>query len=339
MHQRKPIILGLLLALLAFAAWYVFFRFPNQAEELQAIPEETDIRVILLGTGSPVPSNRRFGPATLVQAGGQTLLFDVGRGAMQRLHQLNIPPEEVNKVFVTHLHSDHILAMDDVMLTTWTFGRDNLFEVWGPDGTEHFVSTVHDAYRFDIDIRIEDSGFNEPEFAVHEIAEDGVIYEKDGVRVTAFEVDHAPIEPAYGFRVDYAGRSALISGDTRFSENLIKHAEGVDVLIHEVAYANPGTLPPKFEAAFAHHTSPTEAGEVFTRAEPELAVYSHIVLYPGTTLRDLEKETRKTYDGPLMSAEDLTVFDIGDEVNVRKLKNPIGKSQLFYNRAKAFLGD
>jgi ribonuclease Z len=116
-----------------------------------------------------------------------------------------------------------------------------------------------------------------------DIAE-GVVYEEGGVKITAFEVDHDPVKPAFGFRIDHAGRSVVLSGDTRFSPNLIRHAQGVDLLIHEIV------VPPSIRRAFpnaptdivgrivSYHTTPEQAGEVFARTKPKLAVYSHIVL-------------------------------------------------------------
>lgn len=338
----KKNIAALLVFIVLFAAVlavYLLKVFPKQADSIGSLGPDTHIRVITLGTGNPVPSLRRFGPSTLVQAGGHTLLFDAGRGVMQRLYQLGVPVENVNKVFITHLHSDHIIALDDVYLTTWNFGRTGLFHIWGPPGTQKFVKNIEEGYSFDIGIRMEDSGLPYPEIKTTLFETDGVIFEKDGVKVTAFEVNHAPIKPAYGYRVDYNGYSVAISGDTRYSENLIKSTKNVDVLIHEVAHARPGTLPEKFEAAFAHHTNPQEAGKVFEQTKPRLAVYSHIVLYPGTFKKHLEDETKKTFDGNLLTADDLTIIDIGKKINIRRLKNPIGKAQMFYARAKEFFHD
>jgi ribonuclease Z len=125
------------------------------------------------------------------------------------------------------------------------------------------------------------------------------------------------IKPAYGYRIDYQGRSAVLSGDTRFNENVIKYATGVDLLIHEVAAAKPAPLTiPAFQRIMAHHTTPRETGTVFTRAHPKLAVYSHIVRLgnatsPEPSLADIVAEARQTYQGPLVVGEDLMTFAIG----------------------------
>ena len=139
--------------------------------------------------------------------------------------------------------------------------------------------------------------------------------------ITPFAVDHAPVEPAFGYRIDYRGRSVVLSGDTRFSENLIRRAEGVDLLIHEVAaiatHLRAGMAPAVAATITAHHTSPEQAGEVFARAKPKLAVYSHIGR-PSATEQDTIVPTRKTYSGPLELGEDLMVIEIGDTVTVRR---------------------
>jgi ribonuclease Z len=160
------------------------------------------------------------------------------------------------------------------------------------------------------------------------LAEDiveGVVYDKGGVKITAFEVDHTPVKPAFGYRIDHAGRSVVLSGDTRVSENLIRHAQGVDLLIHEVAapetFQRAGSPPERAKSVVAHHVTPEQAGEVFSRTKPKLAVYSHIVL-PTATEQDLIPPTRKTYAGPLELGEDLMVIEVGDKIAVRRPAGP-----------------
>jgi ribonuclease Z len=289
-----------------------------------------NIRATLLGTGHPFPGMDRFGPSTLVEAGKEKLLIDCGRGASQRLWQLGIPLSGVTATFLTHLHSDHIVGLPDLWLTGWLptpFGRrTEPFRVWGPIGTKEMASFLAKAYQADIRIRIEDEKL--PPIGASILAEDiseGVVYQSNGVKVTAFDVDHgAAIKPSFGYRIDYGGRSVVISGDTRFCENLIRFSKGADVIIHEVAAANEELLLSS-EAArriIGHHTSPEEAGIVFSRVNPKLAVYSHIVLLTtepkitAPTISDLIGRTRKTYRGRLEVGEDLMVIVIGDKVEV-----------------------
>jgi ribonuclease Z len=284
-----------------------------------------DLRVTLLGTSAPPPLPDRFGPSTLVQAGGQNLVFDAGRGVTIRLGQLKVPLGKVDALFLTHYHSDHTVGLPDLWLTAWLptpfASRKTPLHVIGPTGAKAMMDGLRQAYAADLKIREADEKLSPDAIAVNvdEFDKDGVVYDKDGVRVTAFEVHHGDlIKPSYGYRIDYAGHSAVISGDTTFNENVIKYGTDADVLIHEVAAAPPEML--KIEAIqriLAHHTSPQETGTVFTRAHPKLAVYSHIVRLgnaqnPELTLPELVAQARQTYKGPLVVGEDLMTFDISD---------------------------
>jgi ribonuclease Z len=292
--------------------------------ELQKTTGDYAIRVTLLGTGVPTPVMSRFGPSTLVQAGGENLLFDAGRGALQRLFQLQPPIREVRNVFLTHLHSDHIVGLPDLWLTGWLNGRPEApLQIWGPRGTRDMMWHLDQAFQFDIRIRLFDD--HTPPKGVVVLAEDikeGVIFEHNGIKVTAFEVDHSPIDPAFGYRVDYAGRSVVISGDTRFSEHLIDCACGADLIVHEVIVANllrgaSSTNSEVMERVIAHHTTPEQAGEVFRRINPRLAVYSHVIPVTATA-EDVTPLTRQAYSGPLELGEDLMVINIGDQVSVHR---------------------
>ncbi len=283
-----------------------------------------DITVTLLGTGNPIPSMTRFGPSILVEAGGQTFLFDAGRGALQRLTQRHVRWQDVDGVFLTHLHSDHVVGFPDLWLTGRLVagGRDRPLRVWGPTGTKSMTSALAQAYAFDIGVRQSDDGAS-PEGAVlqtEEIAE-GVVFEHDGVVISAFEVDHAPVSPAFGYRIDYRGRSVVLSGDTRPSENLMRHAQAVDLLVHEVvspeSMARSGRVGPKVAAVIAHHTTAEQAGEIFARTKPRLAVFSHIG-QPDASADELIPATRKHYAGALEVGEDLMVIEIGATVTVRR---------------------
>lgn len=283
-----------------------------------------EIKVTLLGTGSPPPVMNRFGPSILVEAGGGQFLFDAGRGALQRLAQLGVRWQDVDGLFLTHLHSDHVVGFPDLWLTGWLVGagRSRPLHVWGPRGTRKMMSHLEQAYEYDIRIRLyDDRASPDGVVILAEDIGDGVVHEKGGVKITAFDVDHTPVKPAFGYRIDHAGRSVVLSGDTRVSDNLIRHAQGVDLLVHEVAspetFQRAGAPPERAKSVVAHHVTPEQAGEVFSRTKPKLAVYSHIVL-PTATEQDLLPSTRKTYSGPLEVGEDLMVITVGEKVEVRR---------------------
>ncbi len=311
--------LGFMTAIIAAAAYCLAPASSEAAEN----PVSDEIVVTLLGTSAPALSTVRFGPSTLVQAGGLNLLFDAGRGSATRLMQLGVSLGTIEGVFITHFHSDHLNGFSDVWMTGYLGphgGRSTRLNVYGPAGIERIMDGLLSAFQADRDIR--GSGglvVNEGTLIeTHEYTADGVVFEQGGVRVTAFEVNHGDlIKPSYGYRVDYSGRSVVISGDTRYNQNVIDYGRGADLIIHEVDITND----PAHQAIMNNHTSPEDAGRVFTEAGPKMAVYSHILRlgsddYPPPGLEELAARTRETYDGPLTIGEDLLRFVIGDQVTV-----------------------
>jgi ribonuclease Z len=170
------------------------------------------------------------------------------------------------------------------------------------------------AFAFDIDIRVREGRQNPAggQLAAHDV-EPGVVYERGGVKVSAFLVDHGLVAPALGYRIEYDHRVVVLSGDTRFSPALIAVARGADLLVHEVVLAPDDVSPSApYYPAFAHHTTPEQAAEVFTRARPALAVYSHIVVLGGSDEAAIMKRTRARYAGPVLFGEDLMSVAVGD---------------------------
>lgn len=267
----------------------------------------------------------RFGPSILVEAGGTSILIDVGRGAIQRLFQIGQAAEvrAVDLVVFTHLHSDHVVGFSDFWLTGWVFGRARPLEVKGPPGTEEMCRHLDQAFTFDKKVRGQDARYS-PEgilLAVEDV-EPGLVFERGSLRVRAFQVDHGDdMKHAYGYRVDYGDYAAAFSGDTRYDERIVEQAKGVDVLVHEVISAEVEARraqvrgPKAIERVIAHHTSEEGAGRIFAKVKPRLAVYSHIVPSPAVA-EDLVPATRRTYDGPLVVGYDLMKITIGDTVDV-----------------------
>ena len=283
----------------------------------------SDLTVTLLGTSSPSPSMDRFGMSTLVEAGGERLLFDCGRGAIQRLLQLGPEYPRVDKLFLTHLHSDHIVGIPDLWLTAWIMGRRTAFKVWGPDGTKAMMAHLEQAYQADIHIRrdldelLPQSGID---IEAQDIAE-GFEYKLGDVRVIVFDVDHRPVTPAFGYRIEYNGKVVVLSGDTRPCENLVKHSQGADLLVHEIiapqAFLNRATQMTEHhrQAVIEHHTTPQQAGEIFSRINPKLAVYSHVIggPIPGY-VEEILDGTASTYSGAVEVGYDLTRIEVDEEV-------------------------
>ena len=205
----------------------------------------------------------------------------------------------------------------------------------GPIGTTTLMQHLEAAYARDIEIRIEDEKLAREHVAitVKEFTEDGIVYQDGDLRVIAFTVDHGDaIKPAYGYRIEYQGQVAVISGDTRYNANVLRYGEGADLLVHEVAMARPELLVEAYiQRIVNHHTSPQEAGRVFAQTRPKLAVFTHLVMLASEnvtapTVDELIAATRETlfgtagsretYAGPLVVGEDLMSFDIGEAVIV-----------------------
>ena len=293
----------------------------------------TGIQVVLLGTaGGPTINAQRQGIGTLVMVGPETLLFDAGRGITTSMARLSIGASGVTRVFLTHLHSDHVISLPELWLFPWaSYGRKAPLHVWGPQGTRSMLSHLQEAFAFDVRIRRDVDEKFSPE-GIKIVASDireGVVYEANGVKVTAFAVDHGPVRPAFGYRVDYRGDSVVMSGDTRPSDNLIKYAQGADVLIHEVGRSkqDPALVGPPDEplpggsgntrrqarTIAEHHTDAVEGARVFQRINPKLVVFSHANPAPVPTLAAV----KESYTGRVEFGTDLMRIDIGDEVTVR----------------------
>ena len=302
------------------------------AKPQAAQPSAAEFRVTLLGTSTPNPLPDRFGPSTLVEAGPEKLLFDCGRAATIRLWQLKIPLGAV-KLFITHLHSDHTVGIPDLWLTgfmTMPYGqRKAPFAVWGPRGTAEMMAYLERAYAADIQNRREvrpDMTESQVGVAAKDIQQ-GLVYDQNDVRVTAFKVKHAKLEEAFGFRIDYKGRAVVISGDMAPNENFVKYAQGAEVVLHEVGVARPELLkraPEIRELIETHHSTPEDAARDFARIKPKLAVYTHYTRprrddIPEVTIPEILSRTRAIYSGPLEAGEDLMRISIGDSVTVERL--------------------
>ena len=262
------------------------------------------LRVLLCGTASPMPHPTRAKACVAVFAAGRFWVVDTGPGSWNRLALLQIDGRDIGGILYTHFHSDHIGELGEFNLQTWGAGRPSPLAVYGPPGVERLVAGFTEAYALDTGYRIAHHGaqFLPPDVArmeAHAIPgpADGkgptVVLEQDGLKITAFAVDHSPIRPAYGYRFDYRGRSAVMSGDTVKDAGLIAAAKGADVLVHE-AQANHIVVMMQEEAEKigrtriakilhdirSYHTSPVEAAEAANEAGVKLLVLYHLTPPP-----------------------------------------------------------
>ena len=276
------------------------------------------IQVTLLGTGSPRPDPERSGPAVLVEAGGKYLLFDSGRGVLQRLEQIDIPITEIQHVFLTHLHSDHISALDDLWLTGWIYQRPEPLKVFGPKGTISFTENLQKAYDYDASLRNQYAGLDKnAAVLISTNINPGVIFLENGVKVTAFLVDHKPVEPAFGYRVDFGDRSVVISGDTTYSDSLIEHSKDVDLLVHEIFAAKKKILErnPRLQKIERYHTNPDQLSKILKQTAPRVAVLTHLILV-GVSEDNLIDKVKESYNGDVYIGLDLMRIEIGENIKV-----------------------
>ncbi|MDD7972159.1 MBL fold metallo-hydrolase [Roseinatronobacter alkalisoli] len=284
------------------------------------------MKVTLLGTGTPLPSMQRFGTSTLIEAGGRRVLLDCGRGTVLRLSEIGIPIGSIDAVIFSHFHSDHYAGLPDLLMTgalpaSWG-GRQTQLRVSGPEGVRSVVEGLWTFTAADRKIRVADNEITEDchQVAVTEFSE-GVVFDECGLKITAIEVDHGEfVKPAFGFRVEFGGRVLVHSHDTRYSENLVRQAQGADVLIHEVAMARPETLErhSHTRTVLEHHITPREVGQVFDSVRPHLAILTHVVLMGPNPplLEDMLAEMAETYRQPVMVAHDLMVIRLGKSISV-----------------------
>ena len=251
-------------------------------------------RVVLLGTGTPVPDPDRSGPATVVAVDDRAYLVDFGPGVVRRAEAAALTrgitaarPGNLKVAFVTHLHSDHTAGYSDLILTGWTSGREVPLEVYGPSGLQPMTEHILQAYRVDIETRTNPSGpmrdvgrFPDAwKVNAHEIKA-GLIYKDEKVTVTAFATKHAM--ESYGYRFETPDRTIVISGDTNPVEATINACNGCDVLIHEAQPLELQAKMPESIRSFVarYHTTTEQLAELANKAKPKLLVIYHTVSFP-----------------------------------------------------------
>lgn len=289
------------------------------------------LHVFMCGTGAPLADAQRAGPCIAVLAGEHGFVFDSGSGSTRKLGAMAFPLDNLDAVFLSHLHSDHIDGLGELLLQAWIAGsRDRPLPVYGPVGVDRVVKGIGEAYAGDRGFRIahhgpqvaNPTGFGgEPNTIPADRLGDsgGVIYRRDGVVIRAVNVQHAPVHPAFGYRIDYGGRSIVISGDTAYSPSLERMAKGSEVIFHEalnrqmvrkmgVAFAR-NQLPnvAKIMADIqSYHASPEDAARLAKNAGARALVLYHLI--PAVPMGYLERaflgDAPALFGGKLVVSQD-----------------------------------
>lgn len=274
------------------------------------------MRVTLLGTGCPQVDPNRMAPTVLVEAGGLKFLIDCGSGVTQRLVEAGTRGSEIDLVLISHIHTDHLVDFYQLLVSGWHQGRVEPLRMLGPPALGPHVRTIMDAWKEERDLRIayeQRASATGLEVEIG-VLDPGIVFEGNGVRVIAGEVDHRPVTPAYGFRFEYEGRRVAISCDTRPCPGLADLARGADLLVND-CFIHAGMAPnahrgqASIDAVEAYHTQDREVGRVAAEAGVEVLMLTHFV----PTVFDKPKlvETiRASYGGLIFVGEDLMAVDL-----------------------------
>lgn len=286
-----------------------------------------EIRVTFLGTAGVLPSIRQASSSILIETSEEKILLDAGNGALINLVALQVPLYEINKIFISHMHIDHIADLPSLWLAGWVFGRNTPLNIWVPYDSVDHCDHVKEAYRWDLQSRLSRNRYTEGSKLKCVGYSEGTVYDHGALNVTAFAVKHFTPEHSHGFRIDYKNRSFVYSGDTAYSENVLKYAAGVDVLVHEsiipeivhrkITGISAKNVKEDSTPMNSFHTPPKLVGKVFARSKPRLGIVFHTYHSLDTEI-PLINAVRSEYKGEFRLAKDFMVLNIGEEIRVRE---------------------
>ncbi|MDE2411484.1 MAG: MBL fold metallo-hydrolase [Sphingomonadales bacterium] len=335
--------IGFILATLALAAglfllfgrnWIAQRAFDRAIDRTVGVDQSAaladGLHAYVCGSGSPMPDAQRAGPCIAVLAGKQAFVFDAGSGSIRKLGRMGFPMDRLRAAFLTHLHSDHIDGLGELLLQAWIGGsRSTPLPVYGPDGTDRVIAAEAQLYAIDEGFRVthhgpkvaRPSGFGGEARIVTlpDNAGSRVVYDVDGVKVTAIRVNHAPVAPAFGYRIDYKGRAIAISGDTVYAPGFVAAAKGTDLMFHEalnrrmvaalqakLAERGRGDAAQIMHDIQGYHASPEDAARAAREAGARALVLYHLVPAPPAKLIEplFLGDAPKEFPGTLKLAQD-----------------------------------
>nr|WP_315469146.1 MBL fold metallo-hydrolase [uncultured Undibacterium sp.] len=284
---------------------------------------ESAMRLVLLGTaGGPTPKKNRAAPAQLIMINDEAYLIDCGNGVAQQVVKAGIKLSAIRHVFLTHHHSDHNADYGNLMLLAWAADLDHRIDTYGPPPLKRMTQQFLALNDYDIQTRIHDEGRRPLKQLIypHELQHDSVVMQNQHVKVSAARVVHPPVKPAFAYRFDHQGKSIVISGDTSYSENLVRLAQGADVLVHEIMHTasldqllatEPYATRLK-EHLLASHSTAEQVGRVATQANVKKLVLSHFVPggYPYLEDQVWLDAVRPYFDGEIIVGSDLMEIQV-----------------------------
>jgi ribonuclease Z len=273
------------------------------------------IEVVLLGTGNPLPDRDRAGAATLVRAGGATLLVDAGRAVCMRLVAAGVLPFVLDAVLLTHLHSDHICDLNDVVTTQWVMSPvEKSLRIFGPPRTKEVVAAMRAMLQPDVEYRIahHDDLTWEPATEVVEVVP-GVVFDENGVRILVAATDHRPAEPTVGFRIEHEGKAVVLAGDTVPCAGLDELCRGADIYVQTVLRDDLVQLVPmqRFRDTIDYHSTVVQAAQTAARGGVGTLVLTHQIPTPGAgTADEWMNIAREHFGGEIVFGEDLLTISV-----------------------------
>ena len=332
--------LGVVILLIGFIMMTFFpqklvpFMLDQQFKRQQAQAQKSDdlmkdkesITIFTVGTASPMPG-KRVQTGTAVIVNGHFFMFDVGDGIVMKAENMGLPLNQLDGIFITHWHSDHMMDLPSLISRSWLLGRTNDLHLYGPDGTDTLNQAIDQYLHIENQHRVDHHGtatmdVSKARAIAHEFknVQGGkeVVYQQDGIKITAFDVDHEPIEPAVGYVIEYNGKKVVISGDTKKNDLVLEMAQDADILLHEVIL---NSLLQQMEVRLKeegmarngkiihdiqdYHTTPAEVAEIATKANVKKLILHHFAPAPDVrAIKNLYKRELKGYNGTIVFSND-----------------------------------